>query len=183
VEWQLRVPAHGTAVVGYRVTVAADGATRARLTRWARDLDALVAQLSKATALPPLRSLTVSHPRRSITIGQTVRLALSGVLSNGQNAPQSVLSAAVWSTANPAVATVSASGEITGRGPGTTRVTVRAGSVSASAVVTVTSSPGSTAPNPSPDSGGSRTSSPSPKPNPTPTLTPTPLVKPDQRRR
>jgi hypothetical protein len=181
-EWQLRVPAHGTAVVGYRVTVAAAGATRARLAQWAKDLDALAAQLSRTTALPPLHSLRMTRPRRSITVGQSVRLTLSGVLSNGKNAPQSVLSEAVWSTANPAVATVSASGQITGREPGTTRVTARAGSVTASAVLTVTSSPGSTAPNPTPDSGGSPTTSPSPKPNPTPTLTPTPLVKPDQRR-
>src|SRR5262249_10551620 len=43
VEWEIRVPAHGTVTVGYQATVAPAGATRARLTRWVTDLNQLAA--------------------------------------------------------------------------------------------------------------------------------------------
>jgi serine/threonine protein kinase len=45
VEWELQVPAEGSVTVGYDATVSADGATHARLIRWARDLQALQARL------------------------------------------------------------------------------------------------------------------------------------------
>lgn len=41
VEWKMRVPAHGTVTVGYQVTVAPAGATRARLTQWVTDFNKL----------------------------------------------------------------------------------------------------------------------------------------------
>jgi Protein kinase domain len=169
VQWQLRVPAHGRVVVGYRVRVAPAGATRARLARWAKDLDSLAAQLAEKTVTVQVRSLKV-RPRAALTVGHTVRLTLSGVLADGKTAPEAVLSTAVWSTGNSAVATVSASGVVTGRGAGTTRVTVRVGSARASVVVTVTGTGGGV---PAPSS--TTPASPKPRPNPTPTLTPTPL--------
>jgi hypothetical protein len=41
VEWEIRVPAHGTVTVGYQATVASAGVTRARLTRWVTDFNQL----------------------------------------------------------------------------------------------------------------------------------------------
>jgi hypothetical protein len=41
VEWEIRVPAHGTITVGYRATVAPAGTTQARLTRWVTDFNQL----------------------------------------------------------------------------------------------------------------------------------------------
>ena len=56
IEWQLQVPASGSVTVGYRAAVPADGATRARLIRWAQDFRTLEAQLPA--------------PQRSKTAGQ-----------------------------------------------------------------------------------------------------------------
>jgi hypothetical protein len=41
VEWEMRVPAHGTVIVGYQATVTPAGATSARLTRWVTDFHQL----------------------------------------------------------------------------------------------------------------------------------------------
>jgi hypothetical protein len=179
VEWDLRVPTHGTIVVGYKVQVAPAGATRARLARWVNDFDALAARLATRPATVELRSLKITPRTIRITPGQTVRLTLSGMLSNGRKAPESELATTIWKTGNPAVATVSSSGKVTGRASGTTHVTARTGPVRASIVVTVTSSPasnpgiGSTTPAPPPTSA--------PGPTPIPSLTPTPFgAKPNE---
>ena len=70
----------------------------------------------------------------------TAQLTVSGVLSNGKAAPRSIVSAAAWNSADPAVAIVEPSGKVIGIGPGTTYVTAQIGAVQATAAVTVTSS-------------------------------------------
>ncbi len=52
VEWYLRLPAHGTATVGYVVAVAPSGATTARLAGWARGLGAIEKRLNAPAAKP-----------------------------------------------------------------------------------------------------------------------------------
>jgi hypothetical protein len=195
VQWNLRVPASGSVVVGYRATVAPSGGAKAQLNRWATEFDALPVGPGIPTIGPSpadLRSLRISPSSVRLAVGHTVQLTLSGELSDGKSAPSTTLSAVAWQSADPAVATVSSSGKVTGRKPGSTRVTAQRGPISVAIGVTVTSAskPGSTAPGPQPTSapdpppvttGPAPTpvnTSPAPPPptsQPTPTLTPTSL--------
>jgi hypothetical protein len=194
VQWNLRVPASGSVVVGYRATVAPSGGAKAQLNRWATEFDALPVGPGIATIGPSpagLRSLRISPSSVRLAVGHTVQLTLSGELSDGKSAPSTTLSAVTWQSADPAVATVSSSGKVTGKKPGSTRVTAQQGPVSVSIGVTVTGAakPGSTAPGPQPTSAPNPppvttgpapppTTAPAPPPTttqPTPTLTPTSL--------
>ena len=60
VEWQVQIPAATSVTIGYRATVPADGASHARLTRWAQDFDTLQAQLPT-----PKISSPAAHPSQS----------------------------------------------------------------------------------------------------------------------
>ena len=62
VEWELQVPAEGSVTVGYDATVSSDGATHARLIRWAQDLQAVQARLPA-----PHSSRTAGHASPSAT--------------------------------------------------------------------------------------------------------------------
>jgi Bacterial Ig-like domain (group 2) len=195
VQWNLRVPASGSVVVGYRATVAPSGGAKAQLNRWAAEFDALPVGPGIPTIGPSpadLRSLRISPSSVKLAVGHTVQLTLSGELSNGKGAPSTTLSAVTWQSADPAVATVSSSGKVTGKKPGSTRVTAQQGPISVSIGVTVTSAakPGGTGPGPQPTSAPNPppvTTGPAPQPTtapppppttppqPTPTLTPTSL--------
>jgi hypothetical protein len=140
VEWKIRVPAHGTVTVGYQVTVAPDGATMARLTRWVKDFNTLAAALKIGPV--QVRSLSLSPPAIQIAPGQTTQLTLSGLMSDGTSAAKAALSGVVWSTGNPAVATVNSRGVVTGNSPGETSVTAQVGDIRATMTVTVTSPTG-----------------------------------------
>jgi serine/threonine protein kinase len=189
VTWQLQLAASAGPAVGYTAALAPDGLSRARLMSLVRDYDALAATLT-APHHPgvTLRSLSVRPHHARIATGQKYQLKLSGVLSNGKAARASQLSGATWTSANPAIASVS-SGKVTGRARGTTHVTVRIGAVHASVVVTVTGTGSAPAPGssttysfPPPGSGSSSPVS-HPTQTPTPTLTPSPLAQPPGRRR
>jgi hypothetical protein len=188
VQWNLRVPASGSVVVGYRATVAPSGGAEAQLNRWAAAFEALPVGPGIPTISPPaaeLRSVRISPSSVRLAVGHTVQLTLSGELSDGKSAPATTLSSFTWVSADPAVATVSSSGKVTGRKPGSTRVTALQGSFSAAIGVTVTSSskPGTGSTSPAP--GQQPTSAPPPvttgppppppTPQPTPTVTPSPL--------
>jgi serine/threonine-protein kinase len=140
VMWNLTVPPQGSIVVGYQVRVPATGATRARLERWVSAFDVLEAQITPKSAAR-LTSLRIQPRTLRIADAATRRLTLSGAMSNGIAAPASVLSGVVWTSGNSNIATVSASGTITARAPGTTRVMARIGAVSVSIVVTVSNAP------------------------------------------
>ena len=195
VQWDLRVPAHGSVVVGYQAKVTPQGTAEASLNRWAADFDELAVGPVIPTGTAPaveLRSVRISPSTVRIGVGHSVQLRLSGVLPDGKAAPAALLAAVTWRSANPSVATVSSSGKVTGRKAGSTRVTAQAGDpVSISVPVTVTGaapSPGSsTAPGPQPTTAPPPpvTTGPQPPPTsagpppttqqPTPTLTPTTL--------
>ncbi len=78
----------------------------------------------------PTSSLTVNLPSQTIPSGTTVQA--TATISNGP-APN-----VTWSSANQAVATVSATGEITGLLTGTARITATSGQLTGNINVTVT---------------------------------------------
>jgi hypothetical protein len=61
VEWQIQIPAGRSVTVSYRATVPADGASHARLARWAQDFQTLQAQLPTPEISSP------AHPSPSAT--------------------------------------------------------------------------------------------------------------------
>ena len=140
VEWNLKLSARGSVTVGYQAQVPSAGATKTRLQRWASALISLQHRLNLGAATIQLRSLTMNAQTLRLGTAATAQLTVSGVLSNGKAAPRSIVSAAAWNSADPAVAIVEPSGKVIGIGPGTTYVTAQIGAVQAAAAVTVTSS-------------------------------------------
>jgi len=82
VEWQLQVPAEGSVTVGYRATVPADGATHARLVRWAQDLQVLQAQLPA-----PQSSKTAGQAQPSATPTPTLQVPVAAPTVSTSTAP------------------------------------------------------------------------------------------------
>ena len=139
VEWLFQLPSHGTMQIGYHATVPALGATKARLMSLVKDFDALQAAVP-APAQPhavQLASLAIEPGTAQLKPRGSIQLALTGRLSNGQAAPQAVLGNAAWSSANPAVASVTSTGMLTGVKAGSTSVTAQIGSAQTSVPVTV----------------------------------------------
>jgi hypothetical protein len=142
VEWLLRLPSHGTVQVGYHATVPGLGVTKARLIGLVKDFDALQAAAAGPGIAKPriiqLTSLAIEPGAVKLKQGGRIRLGLIGRLSNGQAAPRAVLGNATWNPANPAVASITLPGTVTGVSAGITYVTAQIGSAQASVPVTVT---------------------------------------------
>jgi hypothetical protein len=79
-------------------------------------------------------TITVSPPSGSVAAGATFQLAAS--IADEQGAP--VAASVVWATANPAIATVDATGLVTGVAAGQTNVVATFGGAAGHAAVTVT---------------------------------------------
>ena len=174
----LRLPAHGSAHVGYVMTEPRDGATEARLTGFVRAFEATAARqdLQQVTPGGVLRSVTIAPRVLTVYPGQRVRLTLQGTLSDGARAAPASLAGVLWVSANPDVADVDFRGEVFGVSAGVTRVTGSVGPVTASVVVTVLA-PGSyshsspalpPSPSGSPSPSASASVSPSTGPGPSP---------------
>jgi uncharacterized protein YjdB len=99
----------------------------------------------------PVASITITPPG-SQTVFQGLTLQLAATLRDG-NQPSNILTgrAVSWTTSNPAVATVSSSGLVTGNALGSAQITVESEGVTASVQVTVQPRPVATvalSPNP-----------------------------------
>jgi alpha-tubulin suppressor-like RCC1 family protein len=86
-------------------------------------------------------AVSVSAPRSDIRVGQTIQLAASPVNNSGSIVTGQTIS---WTSDNNAVATVDGSGQVTGVGPGTAKITASAGEKSGSLTVSVSLVPIST---------------------------------------
>jgi hypothetical protein len=91
-----------------------------------------------AKPAPKKPTITVSPSTATVVAKATVNLVVSVADTNGKkvSAPS-----VAWTSASPAVATVSQAGVVTGVAAGTAKITATSGGVSASAVVTVTPAP------------------------------------------
>jgi len=87
-----------------------------------------------------LSSIQVSPQSPSVALGGTTQLTAKGVNNDGSSA---TLSNVNWSSSNTQVATVSASGLVTGVSAGSSTITASSGTVSGSTTVTVGSNAGS----------------------------------------
>lgn len=84
------------------------------------------------TGLPPLQSISISANSASIFAGSTDQFAAIGTFSDGST--QNLTNSVIWTSSNPAVATVSATGLATGLAPGSSNITAAQNGVSSNAV-------------------------------------------------
>jgi probable HAF family extracellular repeat protein len=82
-----------------------------------------------------LKHLAVTPVKAKVPGGSVQQFTATGTYSDGSTAE--VTSAVAWSTANPAVATIDASGQLTGVDQGRTTVTAALGPIAASTTVTI----------------------------------------------
>src|SRR3989454_3922122 len=86
----------------------------------------------------PVASVSISPASASVSVGQTVQLAAMPRDANGNLLSGRTVS---WSSGNPGVATVSASGLVTGVSTGAATITAASEGLSGTAAITVTSVP------------------------------------------
>lgn len=155
VQWELNLPAHGTLSVGYRATVAPDGASAARLQQWANALTALQQRLHLPTpATIAISSLTITPQSMSLVQKESAQLTLAGQLASGSNVPSRILSGAVWRSSDPDVGYVTQAGVLVATGPGHTDITAEVAGALATATVSVSAPVVIVSPAPSQSSTG-----------------------------
>ena len=88
---------------------------------------------------PQVASVTVSPAPATVAVGQTVQLTATPKDASGTPLQGQTIT---WATSNSAVATVSASGLVTGAAAGSVTITASCGGQSGTAAVTVTASSG-----------------------------------------
>src|SRR5580704_16673856 len=92
--------------------------------------------LSATSPAPTLKSISLASSSGSIAVGATQQFTATATYSNGSTA--NVSSTATWTVAIPAVATINASGMVTGVTAGSTTVTASQNGISGSATLDVT---------------------------------------------
>lgn len=128
ITWNSSNPAVAT-VSGGTVTAVASGQTIITAS-----VGAVSAQATVTVAIPVVQSIAVTPSQATLTAaGQTAALSAQVRLSNGAIGTQTP----VWSSANSAVATVSATGVVTAVANGQTTITAAVGSIVGNAAVTV----------------------------------------------
>ena len=71
VQWQLRLPAHGTITIGYHTAVSPAGATKTRLARWAKAFTTLQATLNGPKAITVRPAPSSTRPTATPSSAQT----------------------------------------------------------------------------------------------------------------
>ena len=138
VAWSTDNPA--TATVSANGVVSGVGAGSATITVTCAGKSG-TSSITVTSAPPPppvVTTVTVSPPTASIAVGATV--ALSATVKDAQGNVMTGQTIA-WSTNNPAAATVSPSGVVTGVGAGAATITAACGGKSGTSSITVTSAP------------------------------------------
>ncbi len=147
VAYDLQLRSGAMSSVTYTVHIGATkGSWLSRLARLARDQTVaqdLYLQTSKQPKPTTLTTLSLTPAQLEMTIGQTLPVTISGMMSDGTPAPMPALSSLAWTSSNTEAATVS-NGVVNAVGVGTTTITVQAASLTASMTVSVTGSANST---------------------------------------
>jgi hypothetical protein len=172
--WDLRLPAHGHAVVSYQVHELAAGVSEQRLAAYVQAYQAASRQqaLEVIAHFGLLTRVWIRPLELQLKVGQARLLTAHGRLYNGHLATKSDLTGAVWTTADPAVLSVDSGGRVAGLSPGTALVWVQIGGIREHATVVVTGSGGAAQAPAGPAQPPAQSSS-SPPSSPSPTTTPT----------
>jgi len=142
--WDLRLPAHGHAVVSYRVNEPASGVSEHRLATYVQAYHAVSTQqaLELIAHFGLMTRVWIRPLELHLNVGQARLLTAHGRLYNGHLAPRADLAGAMWTTSNPAVLVVDSSGRVVGISPGTALVWVQIGGIREHATVVVSGSGG-----------------------------------------
>lgn len=108
------------------------GATSIRAT-----LDGVSGETSLTVTPPVLASIVVTPDPATVARGLSLQLSATGVFTDDTAVDHTATS--TWDSSNPAVATVDATGLVTGVAEGVTNITASVAAISGSAVLTVTS--------------------------------------------
>jgi uncharacterized protein YjdB len=127
--WVSSAPAVATVSASGRVTAKAAGSATITATSEGKSGTAAI-----TVTLAPVASVTVSPAPASVTVGQTVQLTATPKDANGNSLTGRVVT---WTTSDAAVATVSASGLVSGLVVGTATITATSEEKSGNSVVTV----------------------------------------------
>ncbi len=108
--------------------MAAQGASRTRLHKWAEGLAPLTAIKPIVKTSPAtVRTLAIRPHKLRLDVGSTARLTVTGGLQGGKSATPAELAAVTWSSKDPAVAKVNMFGKVLAKSAGTTMVTAKLG--------------------------------------------------------
>jgi hypothetical protein len=168
VVWDLRLPAHGAAVVSYEVHEQPSGLSKQRLMAYVRAYVAVSPrqELELIAHAGRVSTVWISPHELRLDVGEAGRLTAHGRLYNGHLASRADLTGAAWATENPAVLTVNRSGRVVGVSPGTALVWVQISGIRAQAIVVVSGrGAGATGPAPGNQSQPPVQSSTSPSPS------------------
>jgi uncharacterized protein YjdB len=135
--WTSSKPTVATVASGLATAVAAGSTT---LTATLNGINGT----ATLTVTPILTSISVSPAAPSISVGATQQFAATGTYSDGSTKP---LTTATWTAANPAIATISASGLATAVASGGTKITASSNGISGSTTLTVSGLTVSVSPN------------------------------------
>jgi uncharacterized protein YjdB len=133
------VPASVTVPIGATtaaIPVHGQGVTATAVTLTAGPLNGSSQTASITVTAPELVSLTVARLTASISKGQTQAFTAVGTYTDGST--QDLTSGVAWSSSDPSIAFITATGLVTGLTQGSTTITAMAGTVSGSAPLTVT---------------------------------------------
>ncbi len=126
--------------ITYRTTVDGQGRPEYRLSVWAVAYAEAASRYAVTAGDPQkavtIRKLAVKPAKLSTTSGQTVKLRLSGKMSDGSAAPKVLLKQAKWRTSDGQVVSV-ANGRVRAISAGRAMVSAKLGNVSAKVVVNV----------------------------------------------
>ncbi len=127
--WTSSAPNVATVTNTGLVTAGSPGNATIRASFGGREASAVI------SVNPTLVRLELSPTNLTLPVGISQSVRATGIFSN--NSTQDLSSTVTWSSANPATATVSSTGEVSGVAAGTTNVTATADNVTATAAVRV----------------------------------------------
>ena len=133
VTWTSTNPSVASVVASGLVTGNSTGQAQISFTYQGQTATTSAFQVTAAT----LQSISLSPLNASISRGSSQAFQATGHFSDGSS--QDLTSSATWTSSQPAVASISASGVALGASPGTTSITAQSGTVSVNTDLTVNS--------------------------------------------
>ena len=125
-----------TAIATIDTTAVASGAPQGGITQITATAGGFTGATSlTVTAVPVLRSISVTPAAPNVPVGETAQFAAAGTYTDGST--QIITGTVTWASAEPGVATVSTGGLATPVAQGTASITATAGTVSGEASLTV----------------------------------------------
>ncbi len=136
VQYTLPTTAGQTVTETYDIPISADDVSMSAMQRWAAEQIAQTGAAYREAHKPT--SMSIAPKDVTLPVGSHLQLQLNGKLADGSAAPSVAFGGAMFTIADPAVATVSNLGMVTGVAQGKTYLVAKLGTLTAAVPVTVT---------------------------------------------